>query len=126
MALHNDLGRIGEKVAARHLMLNGYSILASDWRFGHKDLDLVAMKDGVTVFVEVKTRSTEAFGSPEEAVDINKMRNLISAANAYIRRFGVEGRVRFDVISVVGTCEPFKVTHIPSAFDPNSLSFYRR
>lgn len=126
MARHNELGHIGEKVAARFLMLQGYTIKAVDWHFGHKDLDLVAAKDGVTVFVEVKTRSTEAFGTPEEAVDNKKIRNLISAANVYIRRFGIVGPVRFDVISVVGECEPFKVTHFPNAFDSQSLMVYWR
>ncbi len=121
MAKHNELGRLGEKIAARHLLLDGYSVLASDWHFGHKDLDLVCAKDGITVFVEVKTRASDAFGDPEEAVDDTKMRNLVSAANSYIRRNKVLGPVRFDVVSVVGTEEPFKVTHTPDAFNPYSF-----
>ena len=81
MAKHNELGRLGERVAARFLLMNGYSIIASDWRYGHKDIDLVCNKDGTTVFVEVKTRATDNFGTPEDAVDYRKMRNLVSAAN---------------------------------------------
>lgn len=125
MAEHNDLGKLGEKVAARHLMLQGYSILAMDWRQGHKDLDLVAMKDGTTVFVEVKTRANDDLSKPEEAVDEQKMRNLIAAAQAYMTRNGVEGPVRFDVIAIVGTKEPFKITHFENAFDSHSLTLFR-
>lgn len=122
MAKHNELGHLGEQLAARHLLLRGYSILASDWHCGHKDLDLVCAKDGVTVFVEVKTRATDAYGDPEEAVDATKMRNLISAANAYIRRNKVAGPIRFDVVSVVGTAEPFQIVHTPDAFNAHSLT----
>ncbi len=124
MAKHNDLGRLGEQVAARHLLLSGYSILASDWHYGHKDIDLVCMKDGITVFVEVKTRAADTFGVPEAAVDRRKMRNLVSAAGRYVRLHRVSGPVRFDVISVVGTEEPFTITHIPDAFNPYSLTEY--
>ncbi len=124
MAKHNELGRLGEQVAARHLLLSGYSILASDWHYGHKDIDLVCMKDGITVFVEVKTRTADIFGMPEAAVDHRKMRNLVSAAGRYVRLHGVSGPVRFDVISVVGTAEPFTITHIPDAFNPYSLTEY--
>ena len=97
--------------AARYLIQRGYRLLHTDYRVGHKDIDIVAFKDGVTVFVEVKTRSTSRFGGPEEAVDVEKMRFLVSAANYYIRREGVVGPVRFDVIAVVGTAEPFEITH---------------
>ena len=111
MARHNEIGRIGEMVAARYLIQQGYSLLETDYRVGHKDIDIVAFKDGVTVFVEVKTRSSDRFGAPEEAVDDEKIRFLLSAANAYIRRKGVMGPIRFDVIAVVGAEEPFSITH---------------
>ena len=121
MAQHNEIGRIGEMVAARHLIQQGYTLLQTDYRVGHKDIDIVALKDGVTVFVEVKTRSTDRFGTPEEAVDTKKIRFLISAANAYIKRNGVMGPVRFDVIAVVGTEEPFSITHFTNVIDPLSV-----
>lgn len=124
MAFHNELGKLGERLAARHLLLNGYHILATDWHFGHKDIDIVCTKDGVTVFVEVKTRATDLFGSPEEAVDSRKMRNLVSAAQVYMSRNDVYGPVRFDIIAVVGSAEPFQITHFPDAFNPYSLTTY--
>ncbi len=122
MAKHNDLGKMGEMVAARHLMFHGYNILALDWHYGHKDLDIVAEKDGLTIFVEVKTRSTKRYGNPEEAVDNDKMHNLISSAQAYMRRYGINGPVRFDVIAVTGTGEPFEIDHFEDAFNSYSLT----
>lgn len=121
MAQHNELGKIGEQIAARYLYQQGYTMLEKDYRVGHKDIDIIACKDGVVVFVEVKTRSSDRFGSPEEAVDKTKVRNLLSAANAYIRRKHITSPVRFDVIGVVGTEEPFQITHFAGAFNPLSL-----
>ena len=121
MAHHNEIGRIGEMVAARHLIQQGYSLLERDYRVGHKDIDIVAFKDGVTVFVEVKTRSSDRFGPPEEAVDREKIRFLVSAANVYIQRKGVMGPIRFDVIAVVGSEEPFSITHFTDVINPLSV-----
>lgn len=126
MARHNELGKLGEQVAARYLYQHGYRILDVDYKVGHKDIDIVAFKDGTTVFVEVKTRRSDQYGLPEEAVDDRKIRNLIIAGNAYMRRKWVNGPVRFDVISIIGTEEPFKITHFEGAFNPLSLSYFRR
>lgn len=125
MAQHNDLGKLGEKVAARYLIMQGYNVLAVDWRCGHKDLDLVVTKEGTTVFVEVKTRTTDFFGTPEEAVDNEKIHNLMAAAQAYMVRNDVIGPVRFDVIAIVGKEEPFQITHFVDAFNPLSVNFRR-
>ncbi len=120
-AQHIQLGKLGEKVAARHLILEGYTILATDWHFGHRDLDIICRKDGTTVFVEVKTRSTNYLVSPEEAVDSTKTRNILAAARAYIQHNRIDGPVRIDVITVVGNAEPFEITHYVDAINPYSL-----
>ena len=57
MAAHNELGKEGELLAANHLQSEGYVIRHRNWRCGHKELDIVAEKDGTLVFVEVKTRN---------------------------------------------------------------------
>lgn len=126
MSSHNELGKTGELIAARHLIGLGYVILASDYRVGHRDIDIVAAKDGTTVFVEVKTRATDKFGNPEEAVTDVKMRNIVYAANKYIWQHNVRGPVRFDVISVVGTSEPYRIKHFLDAFNPYSLQYSHR
>ena len=126
MARHNELGKLGELVAARYLMNEGYIILARNWRCNHLEIDIVCKKDNVIAFVEVKTRSTNFFGEPEDAIDRKKIRNLINAATIYIGRNHKHssGEFRFDIISVVGKCEPFKITHFPDAINPFSQIGY--
>ena len=69
MAVHNELGTWGEEVAAQYLTKKGYTIVERDWKSGHRDIDIIALKDDIVVFVEVKTRRNNYFGEPEDAVD---------------------------------------------------------
>lgn len=119
MAKHNELGRQGEEYAADYLDEQGYKILDRNWMCGHKDLDIVASKDGTLVFVEVKTRSSMDWGDPEEAVNEKKIRNLVHAADAYIRYNRLDMDVRFDIISIIMDDTGFyRVEHIEEAFFP--------
>ena len=121
MAEHNDLGKWGEAEASRYLESKGYAILDRDWRFGKRDLDIVALsEDACTmVVVEVKTRVSDDMRAPEEAVDIRKMRNLAVAANAYVKECQVDKELRFDVISIVGCAHQVKsLQHLKNAFNP--------
>ena len=119
MAKHNILGKEGENYAAEYLDEQGYEILDRNWMCGHKDLDIVASKDGTLVFVEVKTRSTMDWGDPEEAVNEKKIRNLVHAADAYIRYNRLDMDVRFDIISIIMDDTGFyRVEHIEQAFFP--------
>ena len=120
MAKHNHYGRWGEQLAADYLQRKGYSICHRNWKLGHRDLDIVAIdeKGGTLVIVEVKTRSDDAFMQPEEAVDWRKMRNMIVAANAYVRRYAVDLPVRFDIVSIVGHDDEAVINHIENAFVP--------
>ena len=114
MAVHNDLGRKGEDMAAEYLQHEGYCILARNWvNKGRKELDIVATKDDVVVFVEVKTRSTSDLASPEITIPPSKRRNLAAAINHYIKSNYVEYDFRFDVITVIGSVgyEP-KIEHL--------------
>lgn len=121
MAKHNELGKWGEAEAVRFLEAKGYAILECDWRFGKRDLDIVALtEDACTlVVVEVKTRGTDDMKAPEEAVDVKKMRNLAVAANAYVKEHVVAQEVRFDIISIVGTADKMeRIDHLVDAFNP--------
>ena len=121
MALHNELGALGEHEAAVFLRKKGYTILERDWKFGRKDLDIIALNEtgAVLVFVEVKTRRDEDFTHPEDAVDIKKMRSLASCANAYVKANNVPHELRFDIVSVVGTkADNLHIEHIEDAFNP--------
>lgn len=121
MARHNELGKAGEDFAASYLEHAGYGIIERDWRQGSRDIDIVARtEDGTTVvFVEVKTRSSDAIVRPEDAVDARKIRNLGRAADAYVKERAISEELRFDLINIVGTApENFKLEHIIDAFNP--------
>lgn len=121
MATHNDLGKWGEEMAVQYLREQGYTILDRDWRFGHRDLDIVARTpDGiVVVFVEVKTRTSDVVSSPHDAVDARKIKSLGAAANAYVKEFQIWDELRFDIISIIGDrSETALLEHVEDAFNP--------
>ena len=103
MAVHNELGKWGENIAAEYLQKKGYEILERDWKSGHHDLDIIAKDEDTLVIIEVKTRRNRLFGDPEEAIDFRKRQSLQSAINHYVKSQRTNCRVRFDVISIVGT-----------------------
>lgn len=116
MAEHNDLGEAGELEAQNYLRTKGYKIRDVKWTSGKLELDIVAEKDGCLVVVEVKTRSTDTFEAPEEAITNRKIRNIVFAADDYIQKFNWQGETRFDVISVMPVGQKFRVDHIEDAF----------
>ena len=121
MAKHNELGKWGEDFAADYLQKQGYVIRDRDWHCGKRDIDLVALAADMAtiVFVEVKTRTSNDVAEPADAVNRQKIRNLGIAANNYIKQFNVVEQVRFDVVTIVGTCrESAKLEHIEDAFNP--------
>ncbi len=121
MSAHNETGKAGEEVAQAYLAEKGYKLLAINWHFHHKEIDIIAQKDEVLVFVEVKTRSTLAFELPKEAVTLKKQRHLVSAADAYIRQFDIDLPSRFDIISVLNGEPPRVLEHMQDAFQPYEL-----
>lgn len=120
MAEHNDLGRKGEALAARFLEKEGCFILEKNWRHGKAEVDLIVMDAGELVLVEIKTRSTDYFGSPEESVTRNKQKLLCEAANAYLELNDLDCEIRFDIISVISNKGEETLHHIRGAFYPYS------
>ena len=121
MAQHNETGKWGEELATTYLKQQGYDILERDWRFGHRDIDIIARSpDGrIVVFVEVKTRTSDVVTRPEDAIDLKKMRSIGLAANAYVKTFNIVDELRFDVISIVGEKkDAAQLEHIQDAFNP--------
>lgn len=103
MAAHNELGKWGEDLATDFLEKKGYEIIERDWKSGHIDLDIIAQEGTTLVVVEVKTRRNRLYGDPEEAVDYQKRLSLRSAINHYVKSHRLGRKVRFDIISIVGT-----------------------
>ena len=112
-----ELGATGEQMAARYLEDKGYVILGHNYRNRHKEVDIIALDGGTLVFVEVKTRTTDYFMQPEEAVDHQKRRNIIRVANQYIRNHKRTEPARFDVIAIVKNDNENRIKHIENAFN---------
>lgn len=121
MAQHNDTGKIGEQLAYRHLEQHGFAILKTNWKMGKYEVDIVAYKEGLIVFVEVKTRSSLDHGNPEDFVDRNKQRAYIRMANEYVIENRRSEEVRFDIISVDLSSTGYRISHIENAFSAVGL-----
>ncbi|HRH36911.1 MAG TPA: YraN family protein [Flavobacteriales bacterium] len=121
MAEHNRTGAAGEQLACRYLQDLGYDILERNWRHRKHELDIIATKGKELVIVEVKTRSTDQHGEPEEAVKKGKRGRMIKAANAYVQANGTDLALRFDIVSVIlhPSGKPY-IHHIPDAFYPTT------
>ncbi len=118
MAAHNELGKKGENLALEMLRQKKYQILETNWRHDKDEVDIIAREGNELVIVEVKTRSTDYFGDPEDAVDAAKERNLIRAAEAYVELNNLDIDVRYDVVSIILNNHQSTIRHIRDAFYP--------
>jgi putative endonuclease len=117
MTKHTEIGTNGERIAAKFLQNKGYRILAQNWRYGKKEVDIIAETARDLVFVEVKTRSGFAFGFPEEAVTPQKKAFLKTAAAAYFEAAATQKLLRFDIISILLRADTsHELHHIEDAF----------
>lgn len=112
MALKHDFGKLGEEKAMEYLLKEGYVVLERNWRFKHKELDIICTDGQLIVVVEVKSRHVEE-ERPDELLDFRKRRNLLCAGEAYLKAKGIAKELRFDLILVSGP--EYEVRHIPNA-----------
>jgi putative endonuclease len=114
-----SIGESGEDIAAAYLQGLGFRILTRNYRKRFGEIDIVAEEGDALVFVEVKTRTSTAFGSPLEAVDIRKQRRMARAALDYLGSRKQHGRsARFDVVAVsLRSNGPARIEHVRNAFD---------
>lgn len=103
MAEHNDTGKKGEELAKNYLAERGYTILHTNWRYRHLEIDIIATRNNYLHFIEVKTRTTLYRGLPEEKVSRGKLKNLQSAADQYLYLTNNKKRVQFDTLAIVIT-----------------------
>jgi putative endonuclease len=123
MRVKDAVGRFGEQVAADRLTADGLTILDRNWRCRSGELDIVARDGACVVFVEVKTRSSSAFGTPAEAIDARKAARIRGLALRWLDDRRAAGdlefwnSIRFDVVSVVrDNRSPLRVEHLVGAF----------
>jgi len=118
MAKHNELGKKGEELAKNMLIEKGYSIIETNWRYDKDEIDIIAKDGDELVIVEVKTRSTDFFGYPEEAVNSKKEFFLIRATESYLQEKDLDIDSRFDIVSIILNNKETKIHHIIDAFYP--------
>jgi putative endonuclease len=116
MATHNELGTKGEEIDFDFLQKNNYKILEKNWRFKKAEVDIIALKKGILAVVEVKTRSSDYFGNPQDFVNQKKIKLLVEAINEYVISKNLDVEVRFDIIAILKNKDKFDIQHLKDAF----------
>lgn len=118
MGRSHQFGQVCEQLAADRLCRLGWRVLDRNYRFGHKEIDLVIRRGDTVAFVEVKARSGSRFGHPLEAIGPAKRREIERVARSWIGRFGQPGdRYRFDAVAVtVDRAGEPRFDHVPDAW----------
>lgn len=109
-------GAAGEEQAARFLEQQGFAVLERNYRFRKSEIDLIVCRGNWLVFVEVKTRTTTAFGFPEEFVDYKKKKNIFKGADHYMHAINWPGNVRYDIVAISLENGASAIHHIEDAF----------
>jgi len=115
MAQHNDTGNKAEEMAERFLLDKGYAILDKNFTWQKGEIDIIALKDGWLIFVEVRARSEVAYGFPEQTISKNKAQLIIKTARHYIYQKDWHGKVRFDIIAII-VGQHFEIIQFEDAF----------
>lgn len=116
MGKHLETGRKGEEIARNYLESRGYIILETNWRFSRAEIDIICKDGEILVFVEVKTRSYDSFGQPEEFVSKSKEKLMMDAATVYMHQVNHEWEIRFDIISIITKGSYHELKHYKDAF----------
>ena len=111
-------GQKGEHLAVQYLRIKGYEILERNWRYMHKEIDIIARENDCLVIVEVKTLNGRAFGNPMAGITRKKQSFLVRAAEAYVLNHNLDTNIRFDVIGIILEKNRSELEHIQSAFHP--------
>jgi len=109
-------GYEGEQLAADFLAQKGFEIVERNYRYKHSEIDLIVKKANWLIFVEVKTRSSYAFGYPEEFVDYKKVKLILEGADHYIYKINWQGNVRYDIVSIRLGRNKTEIVHLEDAF----------
>ena len=118
MAAKDELGRRGETLAVEHLIASGLTVLERNWRCPQGEIDIIALDDGELVFVEVKTRSSVAFGHPLEAITAQKLARLRRLAAAWCEAHpGRHDRIRIDAVAIIAPTHGLvEIEHLERVF----------
>jgi putative endonuclease len=100
MATNQEKGKKGEELATEWLLAKGYVLLHRNWRHARFEIDIIATKDQVLHFIEVKTRTSARFGNPEDQVNKKKLRHMIDAGVEFIYQNKGWKKIRFDILAI--------------------------
>ena len=118
-----SIGKKGEEAAKSALEEMGFEILERNWRFGHKEIDIIAASEDGIRFVEVRSRVEPVLLEPELTVGSVKKEKLVSAARAYMRMKRITCEAFFDIVAVTFSPQGVKVDYFPDAFIPFNRMF---
>lgn len=116
MSKHNELGKFGEELAVDFLLQKGYQLLETNFRYQKAEVDIIVQKGEVLAAVEVKTRSTNEFGDPQDFVNQKKIRLLTKAVNEYVESRDLDVEVRFDIVAITINEKQLEIEHLKDAF----------
>lgn len=116
MSESNERGILGERMAVDYLVAKGYRILAQNFRYLKGEVDILAQKENCLAAVEVKTRSTLDFGTPEEFLKPAQIQRIIKTVDYFVTSKNLNVEVRFDIIAIVITAQNSELEHIENAF----------
>ncbi len=114
MSRNQSIGRWGEQAAAEYLSERGYEITGRNIRTPYGEIDLVAHKDGLTIFIEVKARTSRSFGPPEVAVTLRKQAHMQACADYYAQQNEID-HWQIDVIAVERLAGQVEIMHFENA-----------
>jgi putative endonuclease len=118
MAHQHETGSKAELIIREYLESRDYRIRETNWRTGHKEVDIVAEQNGKIVIVEVKSRTAGRVESPTDLLNYRKMRFLVHAAEMYVLKNELDMEVRFDLAVVIFQSTGYRIDYIESAFFP--------
>lgn len=113
---NKEFGEFCEDKACEYLIKKGFKILEKGFRYKRGEIDIIAKKNKLLIFVEVKGRKNSIYGEPESFVDKNKANLIIDVADEYINIINWIGNIRFDIISIKGNFYNFRINHFEDAF----------
>lgn len=116
MADHNDLGKQGEQLAIEYLQAKGFRILETNYRYQKAEVDIIAIKEKILAVIEVKTRSSKAFGNPEDFLKRGQIERIVNAVDYYIQSKQLDVEVRFDIIAIVKANGVTEIQHLANAY----------
>lgn len=116
MAKHNDLGKTGEQLAVNYLQEKGYKIIRRNFRYLKAEVDIIVKKDNEIIGVEVKTRTSDYFGNPQDFINQKKIKLMVLALDYYVTENDLDVEVRFDIIAILKQKNAFQIEHLKDAF----------